>query len=286
MSENSPFIIEATTETFQRDVVERSREIPVVVDFWAAWCQPCRMLAPILEKLANEYQGRFLLVKADTEKVPDIAAGFGVRSIPAVYAVRDGQIVDSFVGVIPETTIRNWLDQLMPTEAELAVNEARHLEADNPAAAEAKYREILERDPNMIKAKIGLARVLLAQGQTVECHSILESLERRGFLEPEAEALKAELTLREGAEEAGDVDAARAALAADPLNLELRFKLAEALAAARQYVEALEICLDLVERDRKGVGEEARKLMLAIFQLMPADSEVVSDYRRRLSFVL
>src|SRR6185295_9419634 len=99
---DSPWILEATEANFQQEAVERSRELPVVIDFWAEWCQPCRMLAPLLEKLAVEYGGRFLLVKAETENLPNIAAGFGVESIPAVYALRDGQLVDYFVGVLPE----------------------------------------------------------------------------------------------------------------------------------------------------------------------------------------
>ncbi|MBX6312729.1 MAG: tetratricopeptide repeat protein [Isosphaeraceae bacterium] len=286
MSTTSPYIIETTSQTFEQDVVARSGEVPVVVDFWASWCQPCRMLAPVLERLANEYAGRFVLVKADTERLPDIAAAFGVRSIPAVFGLRDGRVVDSFVGVLPESAIRAFLDGLMPTPAETLVAEARKVASSDPGAAEAKYRRALELEPNLAPAKIGLARLLMSRGRAEESRSLIEDLERRGYLEPEAEAMKAELALRRGAEAVGSVESARAALAADPDNKELRFQLAEALAAAGEYVEALEISLDLVERDRWGIGESARKLMLNIFQLLPPDSEVVHEYRRRLSFVL
>ena len=286
MSDPSPSIIDATPETFERDVIDRSHEVPVVVDFWAAWCQPCRLLGPVLERLANEYEGKFVLAKADTERLPEIAAEFGVRSIPAVYGLRDGQIVDSFVGVQSEVAIRAFINRLLPSPAEALVAEARGLEATDPRAAEAKYRQALGLSSAEPSAKIGLVRLLLAQDRAEEARALLEDLGRRGFLEPEAERLQAELDLRDRSRGAGGVEAARAAVAAHPDDLGSQLKLAEALAAAGQYPEALEIGLDLVGRDRRGVGEEARKLMLAIFQLLPQDSELVGEYRRRLSLVL
>src|SRR5690242_3866512 len=124
-TEPSPWILEAEEATFQQQVVERSRELLVVIDFWAAWCQPCRLLGPVLEKFARDYDGKFLLVKAETEKLPGIAAGFGVESIPAVYAVRDGAIVDFFVGLRDERQFQAWVDRLLPTPAETLVAEAR-----------------------------------------------------------------------------------------------------------------------------------------------------------------
>ena len=124
-SDDSPWIIEADDATFQSDVAERSRELPVVVDFWAEWCQPCRMLSPILEKLAREFDGKFLLAKIETEKAPKIATAFGVQSIPAVYGLRDGQLVDFFAGLLPEVQIRSWIERLLPSPAEELVAEGR-----------------------------------------------------------------------------------------------------------------------------------------------------------------
>ena len=265
-----PFVIETTPENFVAEVVERSREVPVVVDFWAEWCQPCRVLGPILERLAAEYGGRFVLAKADTEKLSEIAGGFGVRSIPAVFAVRDGQVVDSFVGVLPEASIRAWLDRNMPTPAELLALEARALEPTDLEAARAKYLEASDLDPAGPPARIGLARVAMAQGRLDEARAMIEHLERRGFLEPEAETLKAQLPLRGQAEAAG----ARANEATYTAR------------SAGRYEDALPLALDLVEVDRRGAGEPARKLMIAIFQLLPADSPLANDYRRRLSVAL
>lgn len=282
----SPHIIETSAEDFVRDVIERSSDVPVVVDFWATWCQPCRILGPILEKLAVEADGKFVLVKAETEQMPDVAAGFGVRSIPAVFAVRGGRVVDSFVGVLPESSLREWIDRIMPTPAEALAAEAGRLEATDPPLAEARYREALGLTPTDPSIQTGLGRVALALGKLGEARSIVETLERRGFLEPEAETLKAELTLRGGSEAKGDLDTLRRAREADPGDNGAQLRLAEGLAAAGESEEALGLALDLVDRDRKGTGEPARKLMIAVFQLLPPDSELAADFRRRLSFVL
>jgi putative thioredoxin len=283
---SNPHIIETTESTFERDVIERSMDVPVVVDFWAAWCQPCQQLGPILEKLANEAAGAFVLVKADTERVPNIAAGFGVRSIPAVFAIKDGRVVDSFLGLLPESAIRAWIGRLLPTPAEEKIAEARRLAESDPHAAEALYREAIALVPNEPAAKLGLARLLLSQGRIAEARELIAALEARGFLEPEAEKLKAELALRAGADNAGNLDALRAEAAAHPDDFGLQFRLTEALAAAGQYAEALDRALAIVEGGPKDLRESARKLMVSIFQLLPDDSELASEYRRKLSAAL
>jgi putative thioredoxin len=286
MSNDSPTIIEATPETFERVAIERSREVPVVVDFWAEWCAPCRQLGPVLEKLVGEYEGKFVLVKADTERLPEVATSFGVRSIPAVFALKDGQVVDGFVGAQPESAIRVFLDRLMPTPAETLAAEALTLESTDPEAAGSKYREAIALAPDEPRTRIKLGQFLLRRGRIEEAQALIAELERRGYLELDAERLKAELTLHGQHPGADAIATARASSAAHPGDLGLQFVLAEALAAAGEYQEALDLCLDLVERDRKGVGEQARKTMIAIFQVLPADSGLVNEYRRRLSFVL
>ena len=281
----SAWIIDADEVSFQQVAVERSRETLVVVDFWAEWCQPCRLLGPVLEKLARDYDGKFVLVKADVDRLQSIAAGFGVESIPAVYAMRDGQLLDYFVGLRSEEQLRAWLDRLLPGPAESLAVEAKKLAASDPAAAEAKYAEAIKLDPNLAAAQIGLAELLLAQGRGDESRAILEELERRGFLEPAAEKLKSQLHVMAGAHATDDLAALRTA-AAEPGNLAGKLALAEALAARAEYEEALETALEVVATHRKELAEPARKLMIDVFRLLGDDSELTSTYRRRLSTAL
>ncbi len=280
-SNKSPWIVETDEPTFEQDVFERSKETPVVVDFWAAWCAPCRMLAPVLESLADEYAGRFVLVKADTDRVPGAAGQFGVQGIPAVYGVIGGQVVEYFAGALPEEQIRPWLDRLL---AAAELDQATRLEETDPAAAEATYRKLLEQVPNEATASIGLARSLIAQERDDEARAVIDQLQERGFLEPEAEKVKAELELR--GMKGGNIDELRTNAQSNPDDLNVQFQLAEALAAAKQYEPALELCLKIVERDKKGVGEQARQLMVDVFRVLPDDSELTPTYRRRLSTLL
>jgi putative thioredoxin len=244
------------------------------------------VLGPILEKLGAEYAGKFILAKVDTEANPELAVRFGVRSIPVVFGLRGGKLVDAFVGAQPEAAIRTWLERLLPTPAESLAAEASLLEATDPKAAEEKYSAALALDSELTAAQTGLARIALEQGRLEDAVARIAALERRGFLEPDAEKIKAELTLQLQAQNAGGVEQARAAVATNPNNLGAKFQFAEALAASGQYADALALCLELVERDRKGIGEKARQTMLAMFQLLPPNSELVTEYQRQLSMAL
>jgi putative thioredoxin len=198
-----------------------------------------------------------------------------------VFGVVDGNVVNAFTGLLPESQIRHWLD-LVLRGACLA--QAGHLETTDPRLAETKYREVLDESPKEADAAIGLARVLLAQNREDESRDVIRQLESRGFLEPEAEKVKAQLQLRDSS--GIDVDSRREAAETDPGNLQLQLDLAEALAGNGRFQEALDIYLTLVERDRHGVGESARKMMLDVFRVLPNDSELVNEYRRRLAALL
>jgi putative thioredoxin len=284
----SPHVIEVTGHSFQESVIERSRTAPVVVDFWAAWCAPCRRLGPLLEKLAQEYDGRFVLAKVDSDREGQLAAEFGVRSIPAVFGLRDGKIVDAFLGLQPESMIRAWIDRLMPTPAETLAAEAKALELTDLQGAQAKFTAALALQADLPVALTGLARIALEEDRLDDAAAHVAALERCGFLEPDAEKVKAELTLRIQAQQSGGIslEAARGALAAKPDDPSLKLQLAEALAAASQFPDALALCLELVERGGKEIGEKARQTMTTIFQLLPPTSELVTEYQRLLSLAL
>ncbi|NLX54793.1 MAG: tetratricopeptide repeat protein [Planctomycetaceae bacterium] len=277
----TPWVVDTTAERFELDVIERSKVTPVVVDFWAAWCQPCRLLAPLLERLATELGGRFVLVRANTDELPQIAAQFQVQSIPAVFALVDGQVVDFFQGVLSESQLRTWLDRVLLAGT---LVDAQAQESTRPSESERLYRQVLEQTPGHAQAKTGLARVLLDQGRSAESQALIEELEKRGFLEPEAEKVKAAITLASLG--TADVAALRAAAAADPADLTAQLRLAEALAGQHAFEEALELCLQLVAQDKEGVGEQARQVMVGVFHVLPADSELTRSYRRRLSTLL
>ena len=199
----SPWIKDVTSQTFEADVLKKSAELPVVVDFWAPWCGPCKQLGPLLEKLTNEYGGKFLLVKIDVEAEQEIAAAFQIQSIPVVVAFRDGQGVNDFVGVLPESELRDWLATLWPSPVQTAMMEGMKLEETHPASAEMKFREASNLEPTADVIKIALARHIKAQNRDFELlnqpTSFLNGEPR--YLEPEAQAIKDELEVRDPVEE-------------------------------------------------------------------------------------
>ena len=282
----SEWIIETSNDTFEADVIQKSMDRPVVVDFWAPWCQPCKVLMPLLDKLANEYAGRFVLVKVNVDECQPIAQAFGVQSIPFVVSMSQGQPVSQFVGPQssqPEEELRQWLDTFLPSPADELLNEALGLEESDPAEAEKKLRAALELSPDRDDIRIAHGRLLIAVGNELECREIITKLEARGFLEPEAERLKGQLELLDSAQESGGAQDARAALAANPDDLSLHVKLAEALAADRKYEEACELCLGVIQKDRDGVGASAKEVMVRVLDMAGPQSEFAGTWRRRLA---
>jgi putative thioredoxin len=247
----SAHAVDVATPDFEREVLEASKTQPVVVDFWAPWCAPCRALKPILEKLAAEYGGRFKLVKVNSDENQELAAAFGVRSIPDVMAFRDGKPAAHFLGAQPESQVRAFIDQLL---------------------AEADVAGRLER-----------ARELIDQGRADEAAALLDELRFDVDLEPRVEALRAAIAFARAGADEGKL---REKLAADPADHGARFALAGVYAGRKRYREALDELLEIVARDKEWDGGAARKQILNIFTLAEGEPELVADYRRKLARAL
>ncbi|QDU29705.1 Thioredoxin [Anatilimnocola aggregata] len=283
---NSPWVTETSAATFEVDVIERSKGVPVVLDFWAAWCGPCRKLGPMLEKMTAEFAGQIALVKADVDQTPEQAQAFRVESIPAVYAVRNGQVVDSFVGLLTEPQLRQWMESLLPTETDLLVQQAEACEGTDPAIAESLFQKALDKEEDLIAAAIGVARTQLAQEKLTEAEQTLAKLQERGYLEPEGEKLLAELHLRRSRLSGGDLSALQQKVKEAPNDLPMRLQLAEALLAGGQYEEGLNECLTVVEAGPGPSRDRGRELMVSTFKIMGENSPLTNSFRRSLSLAL
>ncbi|HOA53402.1 MAG: thioredoxin [Thermogutta sp.] len=286
MQSAQPWVISVTTATFQRDVLDQSRNVPVVVDFWAPWCGPCRMLGPLLEKIAKEKQGAFILAKVNTDECPDLAAAFGVQGIPAVFAVRDGRIVDHFMGALPETDLRAWIDGVLPQRDEQLVAQADSLAEQDPHRAEELYRQALAENPKSIPARLGLAKLFAGRRQFEELKTILQELSDMGVSGEEIERLRASVEFAESTSSTDEIAELQRQVASDPSNHALRLQLAKALASRQHYQEALDEALAVVQAAQGELRDDARKLMIQVFSLLGNEHPLTAEYRRRLTMAL
>jgi putative thioredoxin len=279
----------ATTADFQEKVIEASRRAPVLVDFWAEWCQPCRVFKPILEKLAGEYGGRFLLVKINSDENQELAAKLGVRGIPAVKAFVDGQLANEFTGALPESQVREFIDSLVPSPAEpLRLEAIAAYQRGELDAAKQLFGQALRLDPKNENARLDIAEVCLEAGAVDEARNILDTLAGKAKDPARLEALLARLALAVGAG-GGDPAALRARVDADPADLNGRLQLANALALGKDYRGALDELLEIVRRDRTWQDEAGRKTMLKLFSVLGANPEyddLLRQYRTALARIL
>ena len=271
---------------FEQNVIEESRHRPVVVDFWAPWCGPCKSLKPILEKLAEEYGGKFLLAKVNADENQELSTQFGVRGIPAVKAVVNGEIVDEFSGALPEAEVRTWLDRLMPSPAEeLRAQAAEKLAAGDAVGALEVLGEASKLDPQNQWVRLDAAELLSRLGQNTEAQSLLDTLTGAAAEHPRAVQLQARLGFAVGADASVDEKAMLARIDANENDLDARLKLANYHAANGNYPHAFEQLLEIVQRDRAFEDDAGRKTMLNLFTLLGADP-LVSEYRRKLAGAL
>jgi putative thioredoxin len=283
----SEWTVDVTEQDFEHAVVERSHTVPVVVDFWAPWCGPCRAISPVLEKLADEQQGKFILAKINVDENPMLAQAFNIHSIPAVKAVRNGAITAEFLGAQPEPMIRQFVEQLLPSEADTLAQEGKRLEElGKTQGAESLYRAALSRDANQPQALLGLARLLQQRGEEADALSLLGRVPLHTAEYATAQQLAAQIRLKQSGASAGDETPYREKLAANPNDLDARFDLAQVLAASGRYEEALTELLEVVKKARTFRDDGARKAMLEIFEVVGPRSALAEHYRSELAKVL
>lgn len=285
-----PDIVDVTLQGFRTEVMEESFDRPVLVDFWAPWCGPCKQLTPRLEKIVREARGKVRLAKMNIDEHPQIAQKMGIQSVPAVVAFVQGQMADAFSGAQPESEIKAFIQRLLgpggvDVEALLAESQAL-LDAGQVAVAEAGFAQILQNDPENPAALAGLARCALAQGDSEQAKAILAQIPEKHASNPAVAAARAALALEEKAGAVGDMALLLARVETAPHDPQARYDLAVALNASGKREAAAQELLVIVKQERKWNDEAARKLLLEFFDSWGPTDPATRSARRQLSALL
>lgn len=280
-------MIDATLSSFERDVIEASMEVPVLVDFWAPWCGPSKVLGPLLERLEREYGGRFRLVNVNSDTNPELVSSFNLQSIPHSVAFVDGNAVAQFMGAQPEAFVRAFLDRLIPNPSEIEHRAAREaLTKGQPELAESYLKNAIALDPSNDGARLDMAAVLLDRGDAAGARMHFGALSSNARQLSTHTTVSARLQAAELAEALPPVETLARRIRIDPNDLGARMELAELHIARREFGSALDHLLEIVRRDRNFEEDAARLKMLAVFEMAADDADLVTDYRSRLSSLL
>ncbi|MFP3873795.1 MAG: thioredoxin [Thiohalophilus sp.] len=283
----SQYSFDVSAQTFQSQVIDASQQVPVLVDFWATWCGPCQSLMPVLEKLAAEYQGQFMLARVEIDQQQELAAHFGVRSVPTVKLVKNGQIVDEFTGALPEGEIRALLDRHIEKEGDKRMNQAIELyEQGETETALQEMQQIILDDKDNMQNRIRFAEVLIKEARHDDARQLLDSLSVDIQMSPEVSALYSRLELAETLADSDDIPTLEKRIETDPKDSEARYQLSARYAAEGRHDEAMQQLLEIVKRDRGYNDDAGRKGLLRMFELLGNQNELVSKYRRLLAQAL
>jgi len=276
--------IDANEADFQQSVIEESKKRLVLVDFWAPWCGPCRSLTPIIEKLAQEYAGRFLLARVNSDENQSLAGQFGVRSIPNVKAFSNGKMVDEFAGAVPEGTVRQFIERLLPSPAEEQRRTAMQAYASgNADAALASLEAAQSLEPGNDNIRLDRAEILIDLGRSEDAETLLEELAPLARMDSRVEHLRALLAFSDRGEAGVSIDKLETRVSQDSTDLDARLALAKQYVAAKQFELALNHLLEIIRTDRHFGEDAGRKTMLAVFELLGNEHQLTRQYRRLLA---
>lgn len=280
-----PHVFDATTDTFEAEVLQKSLQVPVLVDFWATWCGPCKTLGPILEKLAGEYNGAFLLAKVDVDKEQQIAAAFQIRSVPTVFLVKGGQLVDGFPGALPEGQLREFLKQHGIEPAQAAEPEVVQAAPLDPHAQVLELRNAIDAEPDKPELKLDLALALLKIGASGEAEQLIDALPANLATDDRALRARARLDFASSLKDAPTAEVLQSAVNANPDDLQARHLLGVHRLVAGDSEAALEQFLEMLRRNRDYSDGLPKKTLIDAFRVIE-DEALVSQYRRKMAALL